>query len=29
MKDGKETIKSFFRSKEGTIKKITELTEAI
>ena len=29
MKDGKETFKSFFRSKEGKINKITELTESI
>ena len=29
MKDGKDTFKSFFRSKEGKINKITELTESI
>lgn len=29
MKDGKDTIKSFFRSKEGKVNKITLLTEAI
>ena len=29
MKDGKDTIKSFFRSKEGKINKITTLSEAI
>ena len=29
MKDGKDTFRSFFRSKEGKINKITELSEAI
>lgn len=29
MKDGKDTFKSFFRSKESKINKITELTDAI
>ena len=29
MKDGKDTFKSFFRSKEGKVNKITVLTEAI
>lgn len=29
MKDGRDTIKSFFRSKEGKINKITMLSEAI
>ena len=29
MKDGKDTIRSFFRSKEGKVNKITELSEAI
>ncbi len=29
MKDGKDTFKSLFRSKEGKVNKITELTENI
>jgi len=29
MKDGKDTFRSFFRSKDGKINKITELSEAI
>ena len=29
MKDGKDTFRSFFRSKEGKINKITELSESI
>lgn len=29
MKDGKDTMRSFFRSKESKISKITELTNQI
>jgi hypothetical protein len=29
LKQGKETFSSLFRSKEGTVNKITQLTEAI
>lgn len=29
LKDGRETIKTFFRSKEGKVNKITKLTEEI
>lgn len=29
LKEGKESFSSFFRSKEGTINKITQLTESI